>query len=210
MRLPVFIAALLTSAPAFAGGVGPLVMGGIHTEDVYYYANRADNGAGARIQDPADYEQFRQGQILGHIGSGLELVLGDRDDLIQGVFRVYWMMDTPQADPANGADLVDPANTLVAAWRENNRHIGVGTIGLNWGILRAAQDKFKFGVSAHFGTGFVTPDDTEFFLGQAGVNVNYAITRTLEVYGDFTYGIRARKEISHGLYTTAGLRVLFD
>ncbi len=209
MRLAATFSAMLISSPALAGGIGPLVMGGFHTEDVSYYSNRADAGTGPRFSDQAEYEQFQSTQVLGQIGSGLELMLGDRDDLIQGAFRIYWMMDTPQRDPATYSSLVEP-DAIVSNIRTELRNVGVGTVGLQWGILRAASDKFKFGVSLHAGAGFLTPDRTEFFLVQPGVNVSYALTRTLEVYGDLTYGLRVRKGMSHGLYVTAGLRVMFD
>lgn len=209
MRFAAAVVTLLAAAPAYAGGIGPLVMGGFHTERVYYYSNRVDGGAGPNIQDPGEWEQYQQTQIIGNAGAGLELVLGDREDLIQGVFRGYWMMDTPQVNPSNNSELVD-ASALVAAWREETKHTGVGTVGMQWGVLRAASDKFKFGISAHVGAGFLTRERNEFLLAQAGANVGYLVTRTLEVYGDLTYGLRVRKELSHGTYLTAGLRVMFD
>lgn len=210
MRFALILPALFASLPeAHAGGIGPLVMGGIHTEPLYYYSSRRNDGAGANIPDAANYPQYKQTQILGHVGSGLELMLGDRDDLIQGAFRVFWMMDTPQIDPSKNSELSDPA-AVVAEWRSQNRHMGVGTVGLQWGVLRAAADKFKFGFSLHVGTGFLTNNRTEFFLFQPGVNISYAINRTLEFYTDVDYGLRVRKQFSHGLYATAGIRVMFD
>jgi hypothetical protein len=209
MRLVAPIAAILLSTPAYAGGIGPMVVGGFHTEPLYFYSAEADGGDGPRFANPADYEQYKSSQLIGSIGSGLELVLGDRDDFIQGVFRFYWQLDTPQIDPAQTSDLVD-ADAMIATWRETARHIGVGSVGLQWGIVRAANDKFKFGLSAHVGTGFLTTDHTEFLLVQGGANVNYQIIPTLEAYLDVTYGVRIRKNASHGAYGTAGLRILFD
>ena len=34
--------------------------------------------------------------------------------------------------------------------------------------------------------------------------------RTAEIFVDVSYGLRIRKELSHGLYGTAGVRFLFD
>jgi hypothetical protein len=210
MRFVAPIAALLLSTSAQAGGLGPMVIGGFHTEPLYFYsANVGGDATASRYQSPRDYEQYKVTQTLGNIGSGLELVLGDRDDFIQGTFRVYWQMDTPQVDPLKSSDLVDE-EALVANWRENARHTGVGTVGLQWGVARAANDKFKVGVSAHVGAGFISSNHHEFFIGQLGANMSYQITPTLEAYLDVTYGLRVRKYLSHGLLGTAGLRILFD
>jgi hypothetical protein len=201
-------AALAWSTPAMAGGVSPIVTGGFHTEKVYFYSREQQGGAGAVIRDPNNYERYDQNQLIGQVGSGLEVVLGDRDDLIQGVFRGFWMMDTPQIDPGKSG-LVD-ADALVAAWRTDNRHVGAATVGIQWGIVRAAQEKFVFGASLHAGSGFLTTDHSEFLLVQAGANVRYQVARPLEVFLDVDYGLRVRKDLSHGLYTTAGVRVMFD
>ncbi len=57
MRHAVALAALLIATPAQAGGLGPLVMGGFHTEPLWFYTNAADGGNGPRIQSIAEYEQ---------------------------------------------------------------------------------------------------------------------------------------------------------
>ncbi|HMV66973.1 MAG TPA: hypothetical protein PKA64_08995 [Myxococcota bacterium] len=201
--------ALLAPVSAYAGGVAPIVTGGFHTEKVYFYSKEKDGGAGALIRDQGQYEQYSATESIGQFGSGLELMLGDRDDFIQGVFRGYWMMDTPQVDPGKVSDLVD-ADALVASWRTETRHAGVGTVGIQWGVVRAASDRFKLGMSLHVGAGFLTSDHTEFLLAQGGVNVNYQITRTVEFFADVDYGLRVRKTPGHGLYATTGLRFLFD
>lgn len=212
MRFAAAIIALLASAPAYAGGIGPIVMGGFHNEPVYYYSSRVvnpDGSSGGRISNPNEYPQFKDPQFVGNVGSGLELMLGGRDDYIQGVFRLFWMMDTPQSDPRAGTDLQD-VDALIANWRTTPTHTGVGTVGLQWGIIRAASDRFKFGASLHVGSGFISAQRNEFLLAMVGTNASYQINRTLEVFIDIDYGLRVRKSISHGLYGTAGLRVLFD
>ena len=206
MRSAFAALALFASTEAFAGGIAPIVMGGFHTEPLYFYSNETEDGI--VLTDPSEFEQFKVSQAIGNFGSGLELMLGDRDDLVQGVFRLWWMMDAPQGDPAN-TGLVDEDN-LVVDYREELRHYGVGSVGIQWGVLRAAQDKFKLGVSLHVGTGFLTPNRNEFLLAQAGLNTGYQINRTLEVFVDVTYGLRVRKSLMHGVYGTAGLRILFD
>ncbi|MCB9665650.1 MAG: hypothetical protein H6732_16195 [Alphaproteobacteria bacterium] len=209
MRVAVAAAALLASMPAYAGGIGPLVMGGFHTEEVAYYYSRTNSGTGARIPNQQDWEQVFDPQIIGNAGGGLELVLGDRDNLIQGVFRAFYMLDTPQLNPVGDAELLD-SGAAVTAFREDIKHIGVGTVGLTFGVVRGASDRLKLAVAVHLGAGFLTNDHTEFALAQAGPNLSYLFSRTVEGYIDVSYGVRFRKTVSHGLYGSLGIRYLFD
>src|SRR5688500_16310518 len=89
------LAGLLSNA--HAGGLGILATAGAHTEQLYFYSSA--DAEGNAYPSIADYEQFRIGQTLPNFGSGLELVLGDRDDKIVGNCRFYWLMDTPQSVP---------------------------------------------------------------------------------------------------------------
>lgn len=206
---PLLTAALaaLAAPAAHAGGIAPMVMGGFHTERVTIYSSATEEGD--RIASVVDYRSFDTQQIIGNVGGGLELMLGDRDERIQGVFRGFYMMDAAQVDPASYQDLVDP-ETLVVNHRENIRHLGVGTVGLNIGIVSAANDKFKLSGAVHLGAAFATAEQAEFFLGQAGLNMGYLVARRAELFLDVAYGLRIPKELSHGAYGTAGVRVLFN
>lgn len=203
------VSMLALPAPALAGGLGPYLTGGFHTEPVYYYSRFVDGDAnGTPIRDPDAYEQYKDVQIIGNAGAGLELVLGDRDDMIQGVFRGFWQMDTPQLDPSRRALIDDDA--LVVAFRDTLRHTGVGTVGMQFGVARAAQQKFKVSLAVHLGAGFVSGDNTLYLLAQAGTNLSYLINRTVEVYVDVNYALRVRKTLSNGMMGGLGLRVMFD
>lgn len=201
--------ALLAATPAFAGGIGPMIMGGFHTEPVAFYSSQQNGGEGPTIPDLGAYEQYVETQYIGNAGGGLELMLGDKDDLIQGIFRGFYMVDLPQYAPDPNHDLVDE-DALVVNLRENVRHLGLGTVGMNFGVVRAASDKFRFSLALHLGAAFATADQAEFFLGQAGGNIAYQVHRKAELYVDVSYGLRVRKDFSHGLYGAAGVRVLFD
>lgn len=197
------------ATPAQAGGIGPYFMGGFHTDTVYYYSNRVGGGAGPVIPDIGSFERYDQTQIIGNAGAGLELVLGDRDDLIQGVFRGFWMMDTPQTNPNTDGRVTDEA--LVSVYRDTPRHNGVGTVGILWGLGRFGQgQKLKISLAAHVGAGFLSAENQQFFLAQAGTNIAYLLGRGAELYVDVNYGFRVRKQISHGMIGAAGVRVLFD
>ena len=72
------------------------------------------------------------------------------------------------------------------------------------------NNKFKFTVGLHMGSGFITADHTEYLLGQAGVGASYLIARNLEFVSEVTGALRFRKEAMPGAMATAGIRALFD
>lgn len=210
MRFAVAALALLLSLPAQAGGVGLILTGGAHTEQMWYHSNliSRDGGEGVEVSNPRDFEKYELVQTLPHAGAGLEVLLGDRDDRITGVFRFYYMQDAPQVDPAAVTTLV-PAANVIAAYRDKPRHVGIGLVGLNFGIL-GQPDGFQAGIATHVGSGFLTSDHTEFFLADVGPMVTYKFTRQMFAFGEVAYQMRFRKGWSNGLNATAGVRYMFD
>lgn len=196
MRLPVCALALALASPAFAGGVGILGTAGAFTETVYFY------------DSSTDYTQYKQSQTLTDYGSGLEFVLGDRDDKITGMFRLYWLHDSPEKDPAELTGLVDPAN-VVANVREDPRNIGMASFGVQWGII-GSPDTFMVNALTSIGTGFITSDHTEFVSAQLGGGVTYRVARDAQLFGEVVYVPRYRKGLEHGASAFAGARWLFD
>jgi hypothetical protein len=208
MRLLVSLLALTASTSALAGGIGPVVTGGFHTEKLYYYSNT--NESGELLDDPDDYPQFETNQALGNVGAGLEILLGDRDNRVQGVFRGYWNMDFPQGDPAKDGQVTDP-DTIVAARREDLRHVGIGSVGIQIALAGdPALQKPVLNIAAHVGSGFLTNDRTEFAFAQIGPAVTWRLGRSLNLWGEIDYTIRFRKVPSHGATGSVGLRVMFD
>lgn len=208
MRLLVSLLALTASTSAFAGGIGPVVTGGFHTEKLYYYSNT--NESGEVLADPDDFPQYNVDQALGNVGAGLEIVLGDRDNRVQGVFRGFWNMDFPQADPAVGNKVVDP-DTIVAARREDLRHVGIGSVGIQIAVLGdPALQKPVLNLAAHVGSGFLTTDRTEFAFAQIGPALTWRLGRSVAVWGEIDYTLRFRKVASHGATGSVGVRMMFD
>lgn len=206
MRLVVSAASLLLASPAFAGGIGILASGGVHTEKVYFYSDVDPDGNAYR--DIADYDQYQLVQTLPNTGLGLNLVLGDRDDKIVGDCRFYWLMDSPQQDPAAKTQLVDPEH-VVAAYRETSHHAGLGMVGLSWGIL-GSPSKFMLGAVGHVGSAFITPDHTEFLAFDIGPGVTYRAARQVQIFADVSYQARFRKVFTHSGNVFVGARYMFD
>jgi len=216
MRFALTAIALLLSVPAQAGGLGVLFTGGAHNEKMWFHTNLVTNpetGESVELDDPNEFDKIETTQTLAHGGTGLELILGDRDDKILGTFRFYYMMDTPQKDPAEGAENEDggkiPAANVIAAYRSEARHLGMGMVGLSWGIV-GKPDGFQLGASGHVGSGFLTTDHTEFLAVDIGPMVTYKLTRQMQAFADLGFQARFRKGWSQGINGTAGVRYLFD
>jgi len=209
MRFALPVLALMLSVPAQAGGLGVLFTGGTHTEKLWFHSNVATSDAGETVllSNPDDFEKFETTQTLGHGGGGLELILGDRDDKILGSFRFYYMMDAPQKDPTPDTDLA-PEN-VIAAYRSEARHVGMGMVGLSWGII-GQPDGFQLGASGHVGSGFLTNDHTEFLAVDLGPMMTYQLNRQLQLFTDIGWQARFRKGWSHGVNGALGIRYLID
>lgn len=207
MRLAALLVALLAAAPAQAGGVGVLVHGGAHSERVFYYSNHTAEGV--PLSDTRQFPQYEQTQMIPQGGAGLEFLLGDRDDKIIGVFRVYYNVDTPQGNPADNPESGVQSEWVVSEYRNKARHIGMASMGLNWGVI-GSPDKFQAGLSAHLGSGFLTTDHTEFFNLAVGPTINYRVARQASAYLDIHATARFRKEFGFGAQTVAGIRYMFD
>jgi len=207
-------ALVLLSDPAEAGGLGVVATGGAHTEEVFYYSSRSPDGA--PYSDIQDYDQYEMVQTLPNLGAGLELLLGDRDDRIIGLFRFYYNMDSAQKDPAaldsaKRGDETSPvaSDDVVANVRDTARHIGIGSVGLSWGFL-GEPDGFQFGGIGQIGAGLVTSDHTEFLLVGLGPMITYKVARQAQLFADVQYEVRIRDDLQHSVAGFAGARYMFD
>lgn len=204
MLLPMTLA--LFTSTAEAGGVGVLATGGMHNETLYYYSEV--DSSGNLYPSLADYDQYKLNETLGNAGGGLEFLLGDRDDKILGVTRFYYLADLPQVDPAKNSDEVDPEH-VVAEYRDGTRSMGIGLIGLSWGIV-GNPSKFQFNAVGHLGAAFLTTDHTEFLTLDVGPGVSYRTSRSFQLFADATYQMRYRKGFTHSGNLFVGARYLFD
>jgi hypothetical protein len=196
MKAAITLMFLALSTPAFAGGLGTLVSGGFHSETVYFYDKSDDN------------QQYQQPQLLGSVGGGLEVILGDQDDRFQGIFRGYWFMDGPQHDPATTTGLVSPQQ-VVAGWRDEPRHIGIATIGLQIGLI-GEPSGFQVTAVGAVGSGFLTNDHTEFLVVELGGGFTHPLGRQVQLFGNVVGNMRVRKGTNFGATSYVGTRFLFD
>lgn len=207
MRLSLLSLALMIPAPALAGGVGIIGTGGAHSDHLYYYSSEVqtiETDAGTEEQTIYTQEPMYS-QVNPNFGGGLELILGDRDDKILGMFRVYYLQDTAQ----RAAGLLAEPNDYTYNLRSIPRDLGVITGGLQWGLVGDPKG-LQLNLLTNLGAGFFTDDFTEFVLAEVGVGGSYMVNRHLQLHADLSGGLRFRKGFYHTENFYLGARWLFD
>ena len=178
----------LSSAPAFAGGVGIATTAGVHQEVVRWYS--------------ADLTQQEESQARPTVGGGLQVILGDKDDKVQGLVKFYGLSDAAPSDPSTGGgDIV--------AIREEARQVGYASAGIQWG-LTGDPDAFMFCLNTSLGSGFLTTDMLEYANAEVGPAFTYMLADTLQLHGEVTGNVRYRKSFTWAAGAGVGIRYLFD
>jgi len=181
---------LFAALPAHAGGFGIITTGGIHTDRVYYYYG--------------DDLQALNRQNRPNVGGGVELILGDRDDKVQGFVRGYYVIDAPQVDPATAVEL-GATYTI----RDETREIGMVSTGVQWTVYGDPMG-FSLYLTSVMGSGIATTDNLEFLLLEGGAGGSYHLDKKIALFGELALGTRYRKAFypNHNAYV--GVRYLFD
>jgi len=180
---------LFGATTANAGGFGIITNGGIHTDRVYYYA---------------DDLQYLNRQNNLNMGAGLELILGDRDDKVQGFVRGYYIQDAPQVAPAS-ADAIDATYSI----RDEAREIGMVTTGVQWTVYGDPMG-FSLYLTSVMGSGIATADTLEFMLLEGGFGGSYHLDKKFALFAEVAAGTRFRKVFYQNHNAYAGIRYLFD
>lgn len=185
------LAGLAVSTPAHAGGFGIVTAAGGHVDRIYSY--KYDESA-------AEYDQFVENQFNANVGTGLEFVLGDKDNKIIGVFRGYYLSDSPQKTPGAGDTF---------AIRETSRSVGMMDAGLSFGFL-GDPGNIQMTANVYLGSGFLTTDYTPFIYGEAGVGGTWMAARHVQVVASVAGGSRYRRRFFPTTSGYLGVRYLFD
>lgn len=186
------VGALLWSPTAEAGGLGIVTTAGVHADRVYSYD--CDEATGLCDQNKPET------QMNANPGVGLELILGDKDNKVLGIFRAYWLGDAPQSAPKAGGE---------TPYREEWRSIGVINGGLQFGLLGDPENVQLTAVGT-IGSGFLTTDFTEYIVAEAGVGGSWMAGRKVQLAGSITGGTRYRKRFYPTANAYVGVRYLFD
>ena len=137
---------------------------------------------------------------------GLETLVGDKDEKIQGILKISWVQDAAPNEPDTGG-----VNNAVfpAAHEKGPRDVGVLALGIQWGVLGDPSGT-QLNVTSAVGSGFLTTDNTEFVLLEAGVGGTHNLSETVQLAGTLAGTMRYRKHLSFGPSAYIGVRYLFD
>lgn len=186
------LAGLALPSTALAGGVGLLTNAGFHQARAYYY--NAEGDQGVDVQQRFNY------------GVGGIAVLGDKDDRVQGIMRMYFMQDQPLAEPNVG----DTADAIFPAEHEQDwSSYGVMTAGIQWGLF-GDPTALQLTLETHAGSGFASADSLEFLLVEAGPGFTWNVVDNLQAYGSVSASMRYRKRFYLAENMNLGVRYLFD
>ena len=178
---------------AHAGAIGAITNVGFHQENAYFY-------------DRLDVQQEVDKQLQFNTGFGIETLVGDKDEKIQGILRFMWMVDSPPTAPDTGDTPLPQTPDYESL---SARHVGVLGLGVQWGILGDPMDK-QLVLTSLVGSGFITTDNTEYVLLEAGVGGTYNLTQTIQATANLALTMRNRKQMSFGPNMYMGIRYLFD
>ena len=188
-------ALLLLPLTASAGGVGFFASGGVHEGRAPYY--RDDGLQGIDIQ-------YRPNNAIGFEG-----LLGDKDDKIQGVVRLFVLNDWPLNAPDVSNENPDYEYTWPAHEDLEIRHQGAVMVGVQWGLI-GDPSGFQLTATSLVGSGFATMDNLEFLMVEPGVGVTYAINSRIQANANVAATGRYRKRLYMGANAYAGIRYMFD
>jgi hypothetical protein len=194
--LPLALGTLLFSADAQAGGVGLLTTAGTHQIRTYYYRD--------------DGEQGIDNQTRPNFGVGGEAILGDKDDRIQGMMRMYVMRDLPPTAPdLSNENTTDYGFTFPAEHEKAPSDIGTLQVGVQWGMW-GDPSTTQIVLNSLIGSGFATTDNLEFFLAEMGGGVTHVLNETMQAHASLALNTRFRKRVYMGVSGFAGVRYMFD
>ena len=192
LRNMLIVTAVTANSVAYAGAIGLQTSAGLHQDRAYFYSQSGEQGL--------------DNQSRPNFGLGLETLVGDKDEKVQGVLKISWVQDAPLKEPDTG----DTSNAQYpAAHEEKARNVGVLGLGIQWGVLGDPSGT-QMNVTSVVGSGFLTTDNTEFVLLEAGVGGTHNLTETLQLSGTLAATMRYRKGASFGPNAYVGIRYLFD
>ncbi len=185
----------LASADAQAGGIGLVLGGGAHTDRAYYYREDGEQGVDVQTQP--------------NLAVGGELLLGDKDDRVQGIVRLSLMQDQPVEKPDTSGEEPGHSYTYPDYDSLGPRNIGVVLVGAQWGVL-GDPTRTEFVINSLLGSGIATLDKTEFLLLQPSVGATHMLADHLQVAGNLAFDARYRKNFYLGGSANVSLRYLID
>ena len=171
------LAATVTAPSAEAGGLGIDILGGTHTEKVYFF--------------DANSTKFLENQQRPTWGVGIQAILGDRDDALIGIMKFGYINDLPGhsavSPPEEGFSGDNPTQVTGRLDCEDDsaadlcgpRPVGTVSAGLQWRIWGDPMG-LQVSLLPSVGAGVITKDSTEYIQLEFGPGVHYAFSKQLQ------------------------------
>ena len=179
---------------AQAGGLGITTQNGLYQNKAYYYRS--------------DGKQGFDSQMSYSTGLGVDVLLGNRSDRLQGILRLGWSRDFPASNPEfteeEGYEYTFPEYDSLSP-----TDVGVTSIGLQWTLLGDPTGA-QLMATTSLSSAFWTPQSTEYFLIDVGLGGSYTVQDRFQTYATINFAPRYRKSLSMGINTCIGARILFD
>jgi hypothetical protein len=184
--------AFCANSVAYAGALGLQTSAGLHQERAYFYSQTDEQGL--------------DNQMRPNFGVGIETLVGDKDEKVQGILKLSWVQDSAPNKPDTGdvSNAVDPPTH-----EEGTSHVGVLGLGIQWGLLGDPTGT-QLTLSSIIGSGFLTTDNTEYVMIETGVGGTHNLNETLQLMGTIAATMRYRKHMSFGPNAYVGIRYIFD
>ena len=179
---------------AHAGGVGFMLQNGLYQNKAYYYRS--------------DGKQGFDSQMSFSTGAGLDIVLGNKTDKLQGLLRLGWTRDfaaeNPEFTEEAGYEYAHPDYEALGS-----TDVGVTGIGLQWTVW-GDPTGIQAIATTSLSSAFWTPQSTEYFMIDLGLGGSYTVQDRFQAYATINASPRYRKSPSLGINSFIGARVLFD
>ena len=104
------------------------------------------------------YKPVRETQLRFNSGLGIEALVGDKDEKIQGILRLVWMSDAQPKTPDTSDAGILPQHPDYDSL--DNKNSGVLALGVQWGLLGDPADK-QLVLTSIVGSGFITTGTLE-------------------------------------------------
>jgi|GEM_PF-2246169 len=204
------------SPAAMAGGVGLNIIGGTHSQSVYLFDSQN--------------EKFEVTQHQPAVGLGLEVLLGDRDDDLQGVMKFSWISNSPAnhegiSTPEGFTGEVNEQTQMSGRFscdEEGNpqeflndfqacglENVATASAGLQWRVW-GDSDALMATVTPSIGAAVMTADSWEYLQVEVAPGIQYAFSDELFFQAEVAAQLRFRKSGSFGVTSYTGFRYMFD
>jgi hypothetical protein len=184
--------AFCANSVAYAGALGLQTSAGLHQERAYFYSQSGEQGL--------------DNQTRPNFGIGIETLVGDKDEKVQGILKLSFVRDAVPKKPDTGdiKGAVYPMTHL-----EEPSDTGVLGLGIQWGLLGDPTGT-QLTLTSIVGSGFLTTDNTEYVMLETGVGGTHNLNETVQLMGTIAGTIRYRKHMTVGPNAYVGIRYIFD